>query len=59
MPSFDIVSTFNIQEVDNAVNITSREPMWMITIHDKNVGNKISGNRLEHNEHLTTRFSIA
>ena len=25
MPSFDIVSTFNIQEVDNAVNITARE----------------------------------
>ena len=25
MPSLDIVSTFNIQEVDNAVNITSRE----------------------------------
>jgi len=41
------------------VNITSREPMWMITIHDKNVGNKISGNKLDHNDHLTTRFSIA
>ena len=25
MPSFDIVSSFDIQEVDNAVNITSRE----------------------------------
>tara|TARA_Y100001968_G_scaffold34067_1_gene26216 strand:- start:1188 stop:1679 length:492 start_codon:yes stop_codon:yes gene_type:complete len=25
MPSFDIVSTFNIQEVDNAINITIRE----------------------------------
>ena len=25
MPSFDIVSTFDIQEVDNAINITSRE----------------------------------
>ncbi len=25
MPSFDIVSTFNIQEVDNAINITARE----------------------------------
>ena len=25
MPSFDIVSSFNIQEVDNAVNITARE----------------------------------
>ena len=27
MPSFDIVSTFDIQEVDNAVNITAREVM--------------------------------
>ena len=25
MPSFDIVSSFNMQEVDNAVNITTRE----------------------------------
>ena len=25
MPSFDIVSSFDIQEVDNAVNITARE----------------------------------
>ena len=25
MPSFDVVSTFNIQEVDNAINITARE----------------------------------
>jgi len=25
MPSFDIVSSFNMQEVDNAINITTRE----------------------------------
>ena len=35
MPSFDIVSTFNIQEVDNAVNITSREVMTRYDLKDQ------------------------
>tara|TARA_B100000029_G_C17284103_1_gene854508 strand:- start:99 stop:590 length:492 start_codon:yes stop_codon:yes gene_type:complete len=36
MPSFDIVSTFNIQEVDNAVNITAREVMTRYDLKDQN-----------------------
>ena len=35
MPSFDIVSTFNIQEVDNAVNITAREVTTRYDLKDK------------------------
>ena len=35
MPSFDIVSTFNIQEVDNAVNITSREVITRYDLKDQ------------------------
>ena len=35
MPSFDIVSTFNIQEVDNAVNITAREVMTRYDLKDQ------------------------
>ena len=35
MPSFDIVSTFNIQEVDNAVNITAREITTRYDLKDK------------------------
>ena len=36
MPSFDIVSTFNIQEVDNAVNITAREVVTRYDLKDQN-----------------------
>ena len=36
MPSFDIVSTFNIQEVDNAVNITAREVTTRYDLKDQN-----------------------
>ena len=32
MPSFDIVSTFNNQELDNAINITAREVLSLIHI---------------------------
>ena len=35
MPSFDIVSTFDIQEVDNAVNITAREVMTRYDLKDQ------------------------
>jgi len=35
MPSFDIVSTFNIQEVDNAVNVTAREVMTRYDLKDQ------------------------
>ena len=35
MPQFDIVSTFNIQEVDNAVNITAREVMTRYDLKDQ------------------------
>tara|TARA_B100001142_G_scaffold143074_1_gene144278 strand:+ start:7498 stop:7989 length:492 start_codon:yes stop_codon:yes gene_type:complete len=35
MPSFDIVSTFNIQEVDNAVNITAREVTTRYDLKDQ------------------------
>ena len=35
MPSFDIVSTFNIQEVDNAVNITAREVITRYDLKDQ------------------------
>ena len=35
MPSFDIVSTFNIQEVDNAVNITEREVTTRYDLKDQ------------------------
>ena len=36
MPSFDIVSTFNIQEVDNAINIASREVITRYDLKDQN-----------------------
>ena len=35
MPSFDIVSTFNIQEVDNAINITAREVTTRYDLKDQ------------------------
>ena len=35
MPSFDIVSTFNIQEVDNAINITAREVITRYDLKDQ------------------------
>lgn len=35
MPSFDIVSTFDMQEVDNAVNITGREVMTRYDLKDQ------------------------
>jgi len=35
MPSFDIVSTFNIQEVDNAINITAREVVTRYDLKDQ------------------------
>ena len=35
MPSFDIVSTFDIQEVDNAVNITAREAATRYDLKDQ------------------------
>ncbi len=35
MPSFDIVSTFNIQEVDNAINIAAREVMTRYDLKDQ------------------------
>ena len=35
MPSFDIVSTFDIQEVDNAVNITAREVITRYDLKDQ------------------------
>ena len=37
MPSMDIVSKFDIQEVDNAVNITAREVMTRYDLKDQNV----------------------
>lgn len=36
MPSFDIVSTFDIQEVDNAINITTREVSTRYDLKDQN-----------------------
>jgi len=36
MPSFDIVSTFDIQEVDNAINITTREVSNRYDLKDQN-----------------------
>ena len=35
MPSFDIVSTFDIQELDNAVNITAREVTTRYDLRDQ------------------------
>tara|TARA_B110000014_G_scaffold97447_1_gene66969 strand:- start:124 stop:615 length:492 start_codon:yes stop_codon:yes gene_type:complete len=35
MPSFDIVSTFNIQEVDNAINIAAREVTTRYDLKDQ------------------------
>ena len=35
MPSFDIVSTFNVQEVDNAINITAREVTTRYDLKDQ------------------------
>ena len=37
MPSFDIVSTFNIQEVDNAINIAAREVMRGYDLKDQKI----------------------
>lgn len=45
MPSFDIVSTFDIQEVDNAVNITSREVATRYDLKDQSC--KINLNKAE------------
>jgi uncharacterized protein YajQ (UPF0234 family) len=36
MPSFDIVSTFDIQEVDNAINITTREVSTRYDLKNQN-----------------------
>ena len=36
MPSFDIVSTFNNQELDNAINITVREVLTRYDLKDQN-----------------------
>ena len=36
MPSFDIVSTFNNQELDNAINITAREVLTRYDLKDQN-----------------------
>ena len=35
MPSFDIVSNYNVQELDNAINITSREVMTRYDLKDQ------------------------
>tara|TARA_B100002052_G_C15374758_1_gene372722 strand:+ start:39 stop:530 length:492 start_codon:yes stop_codon:yes gene_type:complete len=35
MPSFDIVSTFNNQELDNAINITAREVLTRYDLKDQ------------------------
>jgi|TARA_Y100000994_G_scaffold57488_1_gene46626 uncharacterized protein YajQ (UPF0234 family) len=36
MPSFDIVSTFDNQELDNAINITAREVLTRYDLKDQN-----------------------
>ena len=36
MPSFDIVSTFNNQELENAINITAREVLTRYDLKDQN-----------------------
>ena len=45
MPSFDIVSTFNIQEVDNAINTTAREITTRYDLKDQNC--KINFNKAD------------
>ncbi len=45
MPSFDIVSTFDIQELDNAVNITAREVSTRYDLRDQTC--KISLNKTD------------
>ena len=45
MPSFDIVSTFDIQELDNAVNITAREVTTRYDLRDQ--GCQISLNKTD------------
>ena len=45
MPSFDIVSTFDIQELDNAVNITAREVTTRYDLRDQSC--KISLNKTD------------
>ena len=44
MPSFDIVSNFNVQELDNAINITSREVMTRYDLKDQNCSIKFNKN---------------
>ena len=44
MPSFDIVSNFNIQEVDNAVNITSRELTTRYDLKDQQCSIQLNKN---------------
>jgi len=44
MPSFDIVSNYNTQELDNAINITSREVMTRYDLKDQNCSIKFNKN---------------
>tara|TARA_B100001123_G_C14649739_1_gene765192 strand:- start:104 stop:595 length:492 start_codon:yes stop_codon:yes gene_type:complete len=44
MPSFDIVSTFNLQEVDNAINITAREVTTRYDLKDQQCNIKFNKN---------------
>lgn len=44
MPSFDIVSNFNVQELDNAINITSREVMTRYDLKDQGCSIKFNKN---------------
>ena len=44
MPSFDIVSNYNTQELDNAINITSREVMTRYDLKDQSCSIKFNKN---------------
>jgi len=44
MPSFDIVSNYNVQELDNAINITSREVMTRYDLKDQKCSIKFNKN---------------
>ena len=44
MPSFDIVSNYNTQELDNAINITSREDITRYDLKDQNCSIKYNKN---------------
>ena len=49
-PDFSMIINYNHSHVHkqfNTVNVVNHIPMWLIVVHDQNVGNTIKGNLLE------------